>query len=166
MTFIWPLRSKLTSDHKNNYLIGFLDPKTPQKVVSLVILALLVFFSLLLINKILFSTLRPKRRSFVTVRTIAINFVYYNLTKKHGLQKSLGGGSISPLAHGLYSPQDIHPNYIRSVVQGLVHFIPLLPQRKQQSVILKGHMVPWSQSNTTVNHLSFIVLRVEKYAII
>merc|ERR1712240_555930 len=46
------------------------------------VLALLFFFSLLSINKILFSTLRTKRRSLLTVRTIAIDFVYYNLTKK------------------------------------------------------------------------------------
>ena len=40
----------------------------------------------------LFSTLGPKRRRNRSVRTIAIFFVYHNLTKKHGLQKSLGGG--------------------------------------------------------------------------
>ena len=44
----------------------------------------------------LFSTLGPKRRRNCSVRIIAIVFVYHNLIKKHGLQKSLGGEHITP----------------------------------------------------------------------
>ena len=55
MTFIWPLRSKLTSDHKTNHLIGFLDPENIEKVVSLIILTFLVFLA----NLIIYFFFRP-----------------------------------------------------------------------------------------------------------
>ena len=42
----------------------------------------------------IFFTLGPKRRRNHSVRPIAFVFVYYNITKKHGLRKSPEGGSI------------------------------------------------------------------------
>ena len=69
-------------------------------MISFVILALFVF--LVIFNTYnIFSTLGPKSRTNLAVRPIAIVFVSYNLTKKHGLQNSLGW-SMWPLAHGLY----------------------------------------------------------------
>ena len=39
----------------------------------------------------IFFTLGPKRRRNRSVRPITFVFVYYNLSKKHGFQKSPGG---------------------------------------------------------------------------
>ena len=95
MTFTWPLRSKMISDHQNIYLIGFLGLKHPSKVIQIVILALFVFLAIFNTCNI-FSTLGPKSHPNLAVRPIAIVFVSYNLTKKHGLHKSLLGESYAP----------------------------------------------------------------------
>ena len=49
-----------------------------------------------------FSTLGTKKHLCPAVRPIAMIFVHYNLTKKHGLQKSLGGEGLLP---GLWTNQ-------------------------------------------------------------
>ena len=43
MTFRWPWRLKLTSNHQTNIFIWFLDPKNPLKMVSFVILTYFIF---------------------------------------------------------------------------------------------------------------------------
>ena len=43
MTFRWPWRLNLTSDHQTNIFIWFLDPKNPLKMVSFVILTYFIF---------------------------------------------------------------------------------------------------------------------------
>ena len=43
MTFRWPWRLKLTSNHQTNIFIWFLDPKNPLRMVSFVILTYFIF---------------------------------------------------------------------------------------------------------------------------
>ena len=43
MTFRWPWRLNLTSNHQTNIFIWFLDPKNPLKMVSFVILTYFIF---------------------------------------------------------------------------------------------------------------------------
>ena len=66
MTFMWPLRLKLTFFCQTNIFIWFLDPKKPLKVVSFIILTFL-FFLVNLIIYYIFSTLVPKKHIFSTL---------------------------------------------------------------------------------------------------
>ena len=95
MTFIWPLRSKLTFDHQNNYIIEFLAPKT-YKNGTIYHFDISHFLANLLIYQFLFSTLRPKSSPDINGGnrvTIRYPITYQNNTMSF---PPTGGGHKSP----------------------------------------------------------------------
>ena len=94
MTFRWPLRQKLTFFRQTNNFFWFLDPKNPLKHVLFMNLFFFVFFIILTILHI-FSTLWAKNAPTYSWWQLDMNFVPYDLPKKHLKHNYPGGGSAS-----------------------------------------------------------------------
>ena len=92
MTFRWPLRQKLTFFRQTNIFFWFLDPKNPLKHVLFMNSFFFVFFIILTILHI-FSTLWAENAPTDSWWQLDMNFVPYDLPKKH-LKQNYPGGEV------------------------------------------------------------------------